>query len=324
MFLTGYHPRAQQREKEPVFLRERSVSLSSQLQPEGQPSNYTHLGVSWILSRDLGGQAISSCFPSAILQWKFVQKKDLIHIWCASLYGCFPGYDPWLTSKARVSGPSVTVRDGETASDQLPSPGNRQTADWNTLPLLLWKKAIHLSWNSGLKARLVVWHDLGTCRGALRGGRPVGTSFVLCFFLAPGYWYLLERSVPTDWHHEFWGCHPGDTPRSPGYHIQLGWCSWPHRMVYICILEKLLPEGLASNELKSRRCLRSSPLGLTGLGTAVTKNKGHYKQIKPLGKWQPKARAGLNDNIHLLPRAITSRLKSYQAYFLTTIIWSKI
>ena len=257
--------------------------------PEGQMSNLAHIQRSAeILSRRKGQWAPSLLSPSASLQ--LVRSPGQRWHRCLVLH--------------YVAAPRQSLLWWSAGLTLLGPPGLEQTEN--------------------VLNRLVVWHDSGTCRGALRGWRPVGTSFVLCFFLAPGYWYLLERSVPTDWHHEFWGCHPGDTPRSPGYHIQLGWCSWPHRMVYICILEKLLPEGLASNELKSRGCLRSSPLGLTGLGTAVTKNKGHYKQIKPLGKWQPKARAGLNDNIHLLPRAITSRLKSYQAYFLTTIVWSKI
>lgn len=153
----------------------------------------------------------------------------------------------------------------------------KQIAIWNTLLTLFCKsKPIHLPWNCILKARLLVWHNLGTCRGALRGWRPVDTILSFPSSLAPGYWYLLGKGVcPLIWHHEFWGCHPGDTPSSPGSHIQLGLCSWSHgsyTFAYFrsCCLRVWLPMSF-----KSRCCLRSSPLGLTGLGTTVTKNKGH-------------------------------------------------
>ena len=129
----------------------------------------------------------------------------------------------WLAlvaSKARVSGSPVTVRDGETVSDQVPSPGNSQTADWNTLPLFLWKKPIQLSWNCSLKARLLVWHNLGTWRAAPRGWRPVDTIFVLSFFLTPGYWYLLERSVSTN-------LAPWILRVPPRGHPRITWLSYP-------------------------------------------------------------------------------------------------
>lgn len=82
----------------------------------------------------------------------------------------------------------------------------------------------------------------------------------------------------TPWSSGFCNCCPGNISRSPDLLALVAsraYALWSHRMAYIYIFKKLLPEDLDSDQPEFRYWLRLSLFGtLTGLGTPST--TGNY------------------------------------------------
>ena len=138
-------------------------------------------------------------------------------MWCPRFYGYHAGDTPWLHGSGGQQGlyswipRDCMLEEKEFLANYQPQ-DTVQTADWNTLPVFMWKRPVCLSWNFSLRSRILLWHisrDLLSCS--------LGTPS-LC--LPPTSLQVAgisqKEAYTRTWCPNLCGCCPGDTSRLPG------------------------------------------------------------------------------------------------------------